>query len=61
MFKPPMKSSSYAEQRRDPFLKNLNNTTVGIAGGGGWYVYDSRKADTGKGIGFLIAFLDFII
>ena len=55
----PMKSSSYAQQASDPFLKNLNNTTVGIASGGGWHLYDSRKADTGKGINISVAFFGF--
>ena len=55
----PMKSSSYEDQLSDPFLKNLNNTTIGIASGGGWHVYDSRKADTGKGLNISIAFFGF--
>ncbi len=54
----PFKASPVSEQA-DPFIRNLNNTTIGIGGGGGWYVYDSRKAATGKGTSILLSFFGF--
>ncbi len=52
----PMKASSKALQESDIFLQNVNNTTVGVATGGGWYLHDSRKVDTGRGIGVMASF-----
>ncbi len=52
----PMVASSTSLQESDIFLQNVNNTTIGVATGGGWYLYDSRKVDTGKGIGVMASF-----
>lgn len=52
----PTEISSNNDQSSDSFLKNLNNTTSGIVSG---HIYDSRRADTGKGINISIAYLGF--
>ena len=55
----PIISSSISAQKDDPFLKNLNNTSIGIGGGGNWYLYKSKNLTTSKWFGILLSIFGY--
>lgn len=55
----PIINSSTTAQLNDPFLKNLNNTSIGIGGGGNWYIYSTKKENSTKWFGVLLSFFGY--
>lgn len=55
----PMVSSSFEMQSFDPFVQIVNNTSVGLSFGLGWFLYDSRTSQKENGLTVSMAFLGF--
>lgn len=55
----PMHVNPLAQQLENPFTQTLNNTSVGLAFGGGWHVYNSFTALKPTGVKVSIAILGF--
>lgn len=56
----PLSDSDFNTQRDDPFIKSLNNTSIGIGGGGNWYLYKSKNLTASKWFGILFSMFGYI-
>ena len=55
----PIVNSSVSAQHDDPFLKNLNNTSIGIGGGGNWYIHSTKTSNSTKWFGILLSLFGY--